>query len=65
VQPILVTSRFLWRWIDRGIDLVVGGVGGVTKGVGWVGSLVQTGSVNTYAFVLTAGVLVILWFTRF
>jgi len=65
VQPLLAVSRFLWRWIDRGIDLLIGGVGGVTKGVGWVGSLVQTGSVNTYAFVLTAGVLVILWFTRF
>jgi NADH-quinone oxidoreductase subunit L len=65
VKPILGTSRFLWRWVDGGIDFVVRGAGAMTKGVGWVGSLVQTGSVNMYAFVLTAGVLVILWFTRF
>ncbi|MDT8367655.1 MAG: NADH-quinone oxidoreductase subunit L [Longimicrobiales bacterium] len=65
VRPIHTISRFFWRWIDRGIDLLVGGVGGVTKGVGWAGSMVQTGSVSTYAFILTAGVLVILWFTRF
>ncbi len=61
VQPLLSLSRGLWRYLDRGIDLTVGAVGGITKGVGWVGTMVQTGSVNTYAFVLTAGVLVILW----
>jgi NADH-quinone oxidoreductase subunit L len=61
VQPIMSASRFCWKVIDAGvIDGTVNGVGYLARGVGWFGSLFQTGSVNTYAFILSLGVLVIL-----
>jgi NADH-quinone oxidoreductase subunit L len=61
VQPIVRASRFSWRVIDATIiDGTVNAVGWVAKGVGAVVSMFQTGSVNTYAFVLTVGVLIIL-----
>ncbi|HSG49115.1 MAG TPA: NADH-quinone oxidoreductase subunit L [Longimicrobiales bacterium] len=66
VQPILRTSRFLWRIVDQGIiDGLVNLSGGVAKFAGFMVSLVQTGSINTYAFILTLGVLVILWTVGF
>ena len=61
VDPILTTSRFLWRVVDATlIDGAVNLVGNATRLAGWVGSLFQTGQVNTYAFFLTVGVLIIL-----
>jgi len=61
VQPVLGLSRFCWKVIDAGIiDGFVNAVGWVTKGVGWGVSMFQTGSVNTYAFILTLGVLLVL-----
>ncbi len=61
VRPILGASRLAWRWIDQVlIDGTVNAVGGVTRGLGWVGSLFQTGQVTTYAFLLTLGALVLL-----
>jgi NADH-quinone oxidoreductase subunit L len=61
VRPLLQASRFSWRVIDQGlIDGLVNGLGNLARAVGWFGSLFQTGGVNTYAFVLTVGVLVIL-----
>ena len=61
VQPIVRASRFCWKVIDAGIiDGVVNGVGWFAKGIGWGVSMFQTGSVNTYAFIVTVGVLVIL-----
>ncbi len=61
VQPVVRTSRFCWRVIDDGIiDGIVNGAGYLARGVGFVGSMFQTGTVNTYAFILTVGVLVIL-----
>jgi NADH-quinone oxidoreductase subunit L len=61
VQPVLNLSRFCWRVIDAGvIDGVVNAVGFIAKGLGWGVSMFQTGSVNTYAFILTLGVLIIL-----
>jgi NADH-quinone oxidoreductase subunit L len=61
VQPILRGSRFCWKVIDATIiDGVVNAVGWVSRGFGWGISMFQTGSVNTYAFILTVGVLVIL-----
>ncbi len=61
VQPILATSRFSWKVIDATIiDGTVNAVGWIAKGLGWGVSMFQTGSVNTYAFILTLGVLVIL-----
>ena len=61
VDPILTTSRVLWRVVDaRIIDGTVIFVANLARAIGWVGSLVHTGQVNTYAFFLTVGVLVIL-----
>ena len=61
VDPVLTTSRVLWRVVDaRIIDGTVNMVGNAARAIGWVGSLLQTGQVNTYAFFLTVGVLVIL-----
>jgi NADH-quinone oxidoreductase subunit L len=66
VQPIIRFSRFCWRVIDAGIiDGSVNAVGWVAKGVGTVAGFIQTGAVNTYAFILTAGVLVILFRVAF
>ena len=61
VDPVLATSRVLWRIVDnRIIDGAVNLVGNGARATGWLGSLLQTGQVNTYAFFLTLGVLVIL-----
>jgi NADH-quinone oxidoreductase subunit L len=61
VQPILRFSRFCWKVIDALIiDGVVNAVGWVAKAFGWGISMFQTGTVNTYAFILTVGVLFIL-----
>ncbi len=61
VQPVVRVSRFCWKVIDQGIiDGVVNAVGYVVRGIGFVASMFQTGTVNTYAFILTVGVLVIL-----
>jgi len=61
VRPVLAASRFAWRRIDQLlIDGAVNAVGAVTRGIGWFGSLFQTGQVTTYAFMLTLGALVLL-----
>jgi NADH-quinone oxidoreductase subunit L len=61
VRPVVNGSRFLWRVVDqRIVDGLVNAVGNVTRAVGWFGSLFQTGAVNTYALILTLGVLAIL-----
>ena len=61
VDPVLTTSRVLWRIVDtKIIDGTVDLVGNGARAVGWVGSLLQTGQVNTYVFFMTVGVLVIL-----
>jgi len=61
VQPLLKVSRFSWKVVDAGIvDGSVNAVGYLARGLGWFGSLFQTGTVNTYAFILSLGVLVIL-----
>jgi NADH-quinone oxidoreductase subunit L len=66
VRPVLNGSRFLWRVVDqRIVDGFVNGVGNVTRAVGWFGSLFQTGAVNTYALILTLGVLAILGYVAF
>jgi len=66
VQPIIRASRFAWKVIDQGIvDGIVNGLGYLARAIGWVGSLFQTGTVNTYALFLAIGVLVILWQVAF
>jgi len=65
VRPIQRTSRFFWKGIDGLIDGVVNLAGGATRFAGFLVSLFQTGSINTYAFILTLGVLLILWTVGF
>ena len=61
VQPVLAASRWCWSFIDTVIiDGFVNSVGNFTRLAGWFGSLFQTGQANTYAFVLTLGVLLVL-----
>ncbi len=61
VDPVLTTSRILWRVVDATIiDGTVKLVGNGARAIGWVASLFQTGQVNRYAFLMTLGVLVIL-----
>jgi NADH-quinone oxidoreductase subunit L len=63
VRPIVFTSRMLWRFIDQGIiDGLINGTGYLSRGLGWVGSRIQDGHLNTYAFMVVLGVLFILGF---
>jgi len=63
VRPVLFLSRVFWRVIDQGIiDGAVNATGYLSRGFGWVGSRLQTGHLNTYAFAVVLGVLLILGF---
>jgi NADH-quinone oxidoreductase subunit L len=62
VSPTYATSRnLLWRGIDVGLidGLMVNGSAWVARGVGWLGSALQSGQVGTYAWVLVLGVLAV------
>ncbi|MGH7507520.1 MAG: NADH-quinone oxidoreductase subunit L, partial [Longimicrobiales bacterium] len=61
VRPVLALSRAFWRFIDQGlIDGIVNGAGYSSRAFGWVGSRLQTGQLNTYAFAVLAGALLLL-----
>ncbi len=61
VRPVVNGSRALWRYVDVGIvDRAVNGVGSLARGLGWVGSRLQTGNLNVYALAIVAGALLIL-----
>jgi NADH-quinone oxidoreductase subunit L len=61
VGPLLSVSRASWRFIDQNIiDGLVNGAGYASRGLGWTGSRMQTGQLNTYAFAIVLGVLVVL-----
>ena len=63
VRPILATSRGLWRWVDQVvIDGAVNGAAHTARGAGWVGSRLQSGQLNSYAFALVVGALLLLGF---
>ena len=47
------------------MDGIANGLGHMARAFGWIGSLFQTGSVNTYALFLAIGVLVILGVVAF
>jgi NADH-quinone oxidoreductase subunit L len=57
-----ISKNFLWRVIDNGLidGLLVNGSAAVARGVGWMGSRLQTGNVGIYAWVLVVGVLALL-----
>jgi len=63
VNPTYQVSRnVLWRGVDAGLidGLFVNGSAALARAFGWVGSRFQTGTVGAYAWVLVAGVLVVL-----
>ncbi|MBA3340306.1 MAG: NADH-quinone oxidoreductase subunit L [Gemmatimonadaceae bacterium] len=63
VTPTYQLSRiFLWKGVDTGLidGLMVNGTSALARGLGWVGSRLQTGATGTYAWVLVAGVLAVL-----
>jgi NADH-quinone oxidoreductase subunit L len=63
VQPVIRVSRAFWKYVDQGIiDGLVNGAGSVSRSLGWAGSRLQTGQLNTYAFAIVVGVLFVLGF---
>ncbi|MEX2608964.1 MAG: NADH-quinone oxidoreductase subunit L [Gemmatimonadota bacterium] len=61
VRPLLGASRGLWRWVDAGlIDGAANGLGRGARVFGWVGSRLQTGQLNTYAFAVVLGALLVI-----
>jgi NADH-quinone oxidoreductase subunit L len=63
VRPIVAASRAMWKVIDQGmIDGAVNGAARASRLVGWAGAKLQTGQVNTYAFAVIIGVLLLLGF---
>ncbi|MGQ0813977.1 MAG: NADH-quinone oxidoreductase subunit L [Gemmatimonadota bacterium] len=63
VKPVVRASHAAWRYIDQGlIDGIVNGAGWASRSLGWAGSRMQTGQINTYAFAIVVGVLFVLGF---
>ena len=63
VRPVVTGSRgVLWRGVDAGLidGLLVNGSGRLARGIGWLGSQLQSGQLGTYAWVLVIGVLAVL-----
>ena len=61
VRPFRLLSEALWRLVDvRLIDGVINLLGGVTRAFSFVFRFAQSGYVQTYAFVVVLGVLVLL-----
>ncbi|HKG93247.1 MAG TPA: NADH-quinone oxidoreductase subunit L [Gemmatimonadaceae bacterium] len=62
VRPTYNLSRnVLWRGVDVGIiDALVNAAAKISRGVGGIGSSLQSGQVGTYAWVLLVGVLAVL-----
>ncbi|HEV2018449.1 MAG TPA: hypothetical protein VGQ98_09125, partial [Gemmatimonadaceae bacterium] len=57
-----VSKNFLWRFIDNGVidSFFVNGSAWAANVVGKAGSLLQTGNVGIYAWVLVVGVVALL-----
>ena len=63
VNPTVGISRnVLWKGLDAGLidGLFVNGSAALMRGLGWVGSRLQSGAVGTYAFMLVVGVIAVL-----
>jgi NADH-quinone oxidoreductase subunit L len=63
VNPTYKGSKFiLWKGLDVGIidSLFVNGAAWLARGLGWVGSRLQTGSVGEYAWVIVIGALAVI-----
>ena len=61
VRPLIRVSRASWRYIDQNIiDGMVNGAGYASRSIGWAGSRLQSGQLNTYAFAIVVGAIVVL-----
>jgi NADH-quinone oxidoreductase subunit L len=63
VSPIVWLSRFvLWRGVDQGVvdGAAVNGTAKLSRGLGWLGSRLQTGQVGVYVVLFLVGALWIL-----
>ena len=63
VKPTMgISTNVLWKGIDTVLidGLFVNGSAFVTRGIGWMGSQLQSGRVGTYAWVLVLGVIGVL-----
>jgi NADH-quinone oxidoreductase subunit L len=67
VRPVVGGSRALWRWVDAGLidGLLVNGVARASGWLGAAGARLQTGQLNTYAFAVVVGVLLLLALVAF
>jgi NADH-quinone oxidoreductase subunit L len=61
VRPVGALSRGFYTVVDRGIiDGIVDGSGRLVQGIGLMVGRLQTGQLNTYAFMILVGVLAVL-----
>jgi NADH-quinone oxidoreductase subunit L len=63
VRPLVWMSRFvLWRGVDQGLvdGAAVNGTARISRGLGWVGSRLQTGQVGVYIVLFLVGALWVL-----
>jgi len=63
VRPLMWISRnLLWRFLDQGVvdGAGVNGAARLSRGLGWIGSRLQTGDVGLYVVVFVIGVVVVL-----
>jgi NADH-quinone oxidoreductase subunit L len=63
VRPtVSLSRRLLWRGIDVGVidGLFINGSAYLARGFAWVGSRVQNGDTGGYAWILVAGVVILL-----
>jgi NADH-quinone oxidoreductase subunit L len=63
VRPLVwISEKILWKGVDAGVidSAGVNGSARVTRGIGAIGSWLQTGQVGTYVFFFVVGVLLIL-----
>jgi NADH-quinone oxidoreductase subunit L len=63
VRPLVWFSRtVLWRAVDQGLvdDAAVNGTAKLSRGLGWLGSRLQTGQVGVYVVLFLVGALWIL-----
>jgi NADH-quinone oxidoreductase subunit L len=64
VRPLVGLSRWvLWRGVDQGLvdGVGVNGTAAVARGLGWLGSRLQTGSLGAYVLVFLFGAI---WLVR-
>ncbi len=61
VRPLLWFSRsVLWKGVDGLIDATVNFAAWIWRGLAVVGSAIQDGQIGVYAWVLVAGVIIVL-----